>query len=162
MDTNLVQEEFIPWSAHSDVLPGLETFYNFYMVLIRFKIYTLIYIRIIYALIYHPGSRSTVWSTYSKKMGGVSAIWADNFHLSHRIPLSFNFEYISAFELISHFNWYLKWYTVRTRPLSCCWLGCHNCAIIDKDEHTVSRPLQSIPIYGHQSSGTHMTNILLI
>ena len=43
MDTNLVQEEFIPWSAHSDVLPGLETFYNFYMVLIRFKIYTLIY-----------------------------------------------------------------------------------------------------------------------
>ena len=41
MDTNLVQEEFIPWSAHSDVLPGLETFYNFYMVLIRFKNYAL-------------------------------------------------------------------------------------------------------------------------
>lgn len=34
MNTNLVQEEFIPWSTHSDVLPGLETFYNFYMVLL--------------------------------------------------------------------------------------------------------------------------------
>ena len=82
----------------------------------------------------------------------------------YRIPLDLNFEcmYSPNFELISHFDRYLKWYTVSIRPLSCCWTGCHNCAIIDKDEHTVTRPLQSIPIYDHQSYGTHKMNILTI